>query len=90
MEDILFNKNLLLFLLTVSVVYMVWVILRTLWYYIKVYYHNNNSNCVHPKKFKIVWTTIPGLILFASAMLLVIYYIYYGWSLKSPLLTSKF
>jgi hypothetical protein len=70
-KDLLFNENfilLFLFLLIVSIFYIVWVILRTLWYYIKVYYKNNNSKFGNSKKFKILFATIFWLILFAAAM----------------------
>ena len=62
MEGILiFNKH-LLFLLTVIVLFVAWLLIYTIYYFIE-FNNKYNSNFVHSKELEIVWTTIPALIL---------------------------
>ena len=62
MEGILlFNKH-LLFLLTVIVVFVAWLLAYTLYYFAE-FNNKYNSKFVHSKELEIIWTTIPALIL---------------------------
>lgn len=62
MEGILiFNKH-LLFLLTVIVLFVGWLLVYVLYYFIE-YNNKFSSNFVHSKELEIVWTTIPALTL---------------------------
>jgi len=66
MEGILiFNKH-LLFLLTVIVIFVAWLLFYTLYYFAE-FNNKYNSNFVHSKELEIVWTTIPALILLVLA-----------------------
>ena len=62
MEGILlFNKH-LLFLLTVIVLFVAWLLAYTIFYFVE-FNNKYNSKFVHSKELEIVWTTIPALIL---------------------------
>ena len=62
MEGILlFNKH-LLFLLTVIVVFIAWLLAYTIYYFTE-FNNRYDSKFVHSKELEIVWTTIPALIL---------------------------
>jgi len=62
MEGILiFNKH-LLFLLTVIVLFVGWLLFYVLYYFIE-YNNKFSSTFVHSKDLEIVWTSIPALIL---------------------------
>jgi len=62
MEGILiFNKH-LLFLLTVIVLFVGWLLFYVLYYFIE-YNNKFSSTFVHSKELEIVWTSIPALIL---------------------------
>ena len=62
MEGILlFNKH-LLFLLTVIVVFVAWLLVYTIYYFVE-FTNKYGSKFVHSKELEIVWTTIPALIL---------------------------
>lgn len=62
MEGILiFNKH-LLFLLTVIVLFVGWLLFYTIYYFIE-YNNKFSSKFVHSKELEIVWTSIPALIL---------------------------
>ena len=62
MEGILiFNKH-LLFLLTVIVLFVAWLLFYTINYFIE-YNNKFSSKFVHSKELEIVWTSIPALLL---------------------------
>ena len=62
MEGILiFNKH-LLFLLTVIVLFVAWLLIYTIYYFLE-FNNKYNSKFVHSKELEIVWTIIPALIL---------------------------
>merc|ERR1711954_25633 len=66
MEGILnFNKH-LLFLLTVIVLFVGWLLAYTLYYFIE-YNNKFNSKFVHSKELEIIWTVIPALVLLVLA-----------------------
>ncbi len=62
MEGILlFNKH-LLFLLTVIVIFIAWLLAFTIIHFLE-FNNKYNSKFVHSKELEIVWTTIPALVL---------------------------
>ena len=62
MEGILiFNKH-LLFLLTVIVLFVGWLLFYTIYYY-NEYSNKYNAKFVHSNELEIVWTSVPALIL---------------------------
>lgn len=62
MEGILiFNKH-LLFLLTVIVLFVGWLLFHTIYYFAE-YNNKFNSKFVHSKELEIVWTSVPAIIL---------------------------
>ena len=62
MEGILiFNKH-LLFLLTVIVLFVGWLLFYTIYYY-NEYSNKFNAKFVHSNELEIVWTSVPALIL---------------------------
>jgi cytochrome c oxidase subunit 2 len=62
MEGILmFNKH-LLFLITMIILFVGWLLIQTLFNYTE-FNNSINSNFVHSKELEIIWTTIPALIL---------------------------
>ena len=62
MEGILlFNKH-LLFLLTVIVIFVGWLLAYTIYYFAE-FNNKYNSKFVHSTQLEVVWTTIPALIL---------------------------
>ena len=62
MEGILiFNKH-LLFLLTVIILVVAWIVAYTLYYFFE-FNNKYESKFVHSTELEIVWTTIPAIIL---------------------------
>ena len=62
MEGILiFNKH-LLFLLTVIVLFVGWILIFTIYYY-SDFSNNFKSNFTHATTLEIVWTSVPAVIL---------------------------
>ena len=58
---LIFNKH-LLFLLTVIVLFVGWLLFYTIYYFIE-YNNKFSSKFVHSKELEIVWTSIPALLL---------------------------
>lgn len=58
---VMFNKH-LLFLLTVIVLFVGWILFYTLYYYIE-YSNKFSSKFVHAKTLEAVWTTVPAITL---------------------------
>jgi len=66
MEGILiFNKH-LLFVITVIVLFVAWLLFYTIFYFLE-FNNQFNSKFVHSKELEIVWTSIPALILLILA-----------------------
>merc|ERR1712238_85413 len=62
MEGILlFNKH-LLFLLTVIILFVGWLLFSTIYYYVE-FNNAHSSKFIHSKELEIVWTSVPALIL---------------------------
>lgn len=67
MEGILiFNKH-LMFLLTVIVVFVAWVVFYTIYYFME-FNNKYSAKFVHSTELEIVWTTVPALILLALSV----------------------